>query len=113
MFIRTRRLRSSKTMRNMVKNITLSIDEFIYPLFIEEGKNIKEEITSMPGQYRFSIDRLGEELQELIKKETDINNMIDYTDENGTTYKGLYHYSCTVTVNDNTRRVNQIRFYKN
>ena len=54
-----------------------------------------------------------EELQELIKKETDINNMIDYTDENGTTYKGLYHYSCTVTVNDNTRRVNLIRFYKN
>lgn len=74
MFIRTRRLRNSKTMRNMVKNITLSIDEFIYPLFIEEGKNIKEEITSMPGQYRFSIDRLGEELQEL--KELGIKSLL-------------------------------------
>lgn len=65
MFTRTRRLRSSKTLRDMVRNVTLNIDELIYPIFIEEGENIKEEITSMPGQYRFSIDRLGEELKEL------------------------------------------------
>lgn len=65
MFTRTRRLRSSKTLRDMVRNVTLSIDEFIYPLFIEEGENIKEEIPSMPGQYRFSIDRLEDELKEL------------------------------------------------
>lgn len=65
MFTRTRRLRSSKTLRDMVRNVNLSIDELIYPLFIEEGENIKEEIASMPGQYRFSIDRLGEELKEL------------------------------------------------
>lgn len=65
MFIRTRRLRTSKTLRDMVRNVTLSIDELIYPLFIEEGENIKEEITSMPGQYRFSLDRIDEELKEL------------------------------------------------
>ena len=65
MFTRTRRLRTSKTLRDMVRNVTLSIDELIYPLFIEEGENIKEEISSMPGQYRFSIDRLDEELKEL------------------------------------------------
>lgn len=67
MFTRTRRLRTSKTLRDMVRNVTLSIDELIYPLFIEEGENIKEEITSMPGQYRFSLDRIDEELEELKK----------------------------------------------
>lgn len=65
MFTRTRRLRNSKAMREMVRNISLKLSDFIYPLFIEEGNNIKEEISSMPGQYRWSIDRMGEELTEL------------------------------------------------
>lgn len=67
MFNRTRRLRKNQVMRDLVKNVDFSMDNFIYPLFLEEGTNIKEEITSMPGQYRFSIDRLGEELEELKK----------------------------------------------
>lgn len=65
MFTRTRRLRSSKAMRDMVRNVSIKLSDFIYPLFIEEGNNIKEEIPSMPGQYRWSIDRVGEELTEL------------------------------------------------
>ena len=65
MFTRTRRLRSSKAMRDMVRNVSIKLSDFIYPLFIEEGNNIKEEISSMPGQYRWSIDRVGEELTEL------------------------------------------------
>ena len=65
MFTRTRRLRSSKALRDMVRNVTINLSDFIYPLFIEEGENIKEEISSMPGQYRWSIDRVGEELAEL------------------------------------------------
>ena len=65
MFTRTRRLRSSKAMRDMVRNVSIKLSDFIYPLFIEEGNNIKEEISSMPGQYRCSIDRVGEELTEL------------------------------------------------
>lgn len=52
MFTRTRRLRSSKALRDMVRNVTINLSDFIYPLFIEEGENIKEEISSMPGQYR-------------------------------------------------------------
>ena len=60
MFTRTRRLRSSKALRDMVRNVTINLSDFIYPLFIEEGENIKEEISSMPGQYRCSIDRVGE-----------------------------------------------------
>lgn len=65
MFIRTRRLRTSKTLRDIVRNVTFNTDELIYPLFIEEGENIKIEIDSMPGQYRFSLDRINEELEEL------------------------------------------------
>ena len=65
MFTRTRRLRSSKALRDMVRNVTINLSDFIYPLFIEEGENLKEEISSMPGQYRWSIDRVGEGLAEL------------------------------------------------
>ncbi|MGL5087946.1 MAG: porphobilinogen synthase [Cetobacterium sp.] len=65
MFNRTRRLRVSQTMRNLVKNIDFSLDNLVYPLFIEEGENIKVEISSMKGQFRISIDRLESELREL------------------------------------------------
>lgn len=74
MFTRTRRLRSSKALRDMVRNVTINLSDFIYPLFIEEGENIKEEISSMPGQYRWSIDRVGEELAEL--KELGITSIL-------------------------------------
>ena len=102
MFTRTRRLRSSKTLRDMVRNVTLNIDELIYPLFIEEGENIKEEIQSMPNQYRFSLDRLDEELKELkelgikalllfgIPKEKDPVGSGAY-DENGIVQKAIRH----------------------
>ncbi|MGL4999054.1 MAG: porphobilinogen synthase [Cetobacterium sp.] len=65
MFNRTRRLRVSQTMRNLVKNVNFSLDNLVYPLFIEEGENIKVEISSMKGQFRISIDRLESELREL------------------------------------------------
>lgn len=65
MFTRTRRLRNSKNLREIVRDVRLNISELIYPLFVVEGKNRKEEIPSMPNQYRFSIDRLDEELKEL------------------------------------------------
>lgn len=65
MFNRTRRIRSSSAIRELVKNVSFSIDELVYPIFIEEGENIKEEICSMPNQFRFSLDRLEEELTEL------------------------------------------------
>lgn len=65
MFVRTRRLRKTKLLRDMISNVTFSLKDLIYPVFVEEGENIKEEIKSMPGQFRFSIDKLGEELKEL------------------------------------------------
>lgn len=62
---RPRRLRANAAIRNMVRETQLSVNDFIYPMFIEEGENIKKEISSMPGIYRTSIDRLSEELEEL------------------------------------------------
>lgn len=64
---RPRRLRSNPIIRGMVRETRVSADTLIYPLFIVEGTNIKEEISSMPGQYRYSIDRLGEELDLVMK----------------------------------------------
>lgn len=60
---RPRRLRGNNIIRGMVRETRISIDTLIYPIFVIEGNNIKEEIPSMPGQYRYSIDRLGEELE--------------------------------------------------
>jgi len=63
---RTRRLRKSDGIRRLVRETKLSVDDFIYPLFIEEGENIKTEIVSMPGIHRFSLDRISEELDEVV-----------------------------------------------
>ena len=63
---RTRRLRKSEGIRKLVRETRLSVDDFIYPLFIEEGKNIATEIVSMPGIKRFSLDRISEELEEVV-----------------------------------------------
>ncbi|MFY9242061.1 MAG: porphobilinogen synthase, partial [Polaribacter sp.] len=59
---RTRRLRKHEGIRRLVKETSLSVDDFVYPLFIEEGKNIETEIVSMPGIKRFSLDRISKEL---------------------------------------------------
>ncbi|AYG00131.1 porphobilinogen synthase [Lactococcus allomyrinae] len=62
-FNRHRRLRSSETMRSMVRENFIRKEDLIYPLFIVEGENIKKEISSMPGQYQFSLDQLEIEMK--------------------------------------------------
>lgn len=62
---RTRRLRASEGIRRLVKETKLSIDDLIYPLFIEEGTNIEAEIDSMPGIKRYSLDTISKELEEV------------------------------------------------
>ncbi len=64
---RPRRLRQNPIIRGMVRETRISADTLIYPIFVIEGDNIKEEIPSMPGQYRYSIDRLSEELDNVCK----------------------------------------------
>ena len=51
---RTRRTRETAAMRRMVRETRLSVDNLIYPMFVVEGENIKQEISSMPGQYQLS-----------------------------------------------------------
>ncbi len=63
---RTRRLRKSASLRNLVRETKLQVEDFVYPLFIEEGKNIEAEIVSMPGIKRFSIDTISKELNEVV-----------------------------------------------
>lgn len=63
MFQRKRRLRLNSVMRNLVRENTLSVNDFIYPLFIVEGKGIKNEIDSMPGVFQMSLDNILKECE--------------------------------------------------
>ncbi len=64
--VRFRRLRSDERIRSMMRETRLHQKDFIYPLFVIEGENIKNPVESMPGIYQYSIDRLPEIL-ELVK----------------------------------------------
>lgn len=63
--IRNRRLRSSEAIRNLVRETLITPGDFLVPLFVVEGKGVKEEIASMPNYYRLSLDKLEEEAKEL------------------------------------------------
>ena len=66
---RNRRLRSSSSLRSLLQEHYLTPNNFIVPLFIVEGKQLKEPIPSMPGYFRFSLDLLAEKAKVLWKKE--------------------------------------------
>ncbi len=63
-YYRPRRLRGDSTLRKMVRENRLAADRLIYPVFVQEGAGVRHEIASMPGQFRFSVDTLVEELQD-------------------------------------------------
>ncbi len=63
---RTRRLRKTENIRRLVRENRLTVDDLIYPLFIEEGVGVETEIVSMPGIKRFSLDRISKELDEVV-----------------------------------------------
>ncbi|NMM64653.1 porphobilinogen synthase [Clostridium sp. P21] len=86
MFRRHRRLRENKVIRGMVRETYLHTSDFIYPLFVVEGTNIKEEISSLEGNYHFSIDRLHEIVDEM--REVGVRSVLlfgipDHKDECG------------------------------
>ncbi|MDO8612445.1 MAG: porphobilinogen synthase, partial [Dehalococcoidia bacterium] len=64
-FARFRRLRRSQALRDLVRETRLSPQQFVYPLFVTHGENVRREIESMPGQYQLSLDRLAAEAEEL------------------------------------------------
>jgi porphobilinogen synthase len=63
--VRPRRLRKNETVRRMVRETSLSPDDFIYPLFVTYGKNVRKEISSMPGCYQESVDRIAKHAKEV------------------------------------------------
>lgn len=65
MMVRPRRLRQSATLREMVRETTLSPKDFIYPLFVKPGHGKKDPIPSMPGQYQFTVDTIVQEAREV------------------------------------------------
>ena len=62
---RPRRLRKTKNIREIIQETNLSVSDFLYPMFIIPGNGVKEEITSMPGIFRYSIDNAIKEIKEL------------------------------------------------
>ena len=67
--IRLRRMRYNPLLRDLVSETNLSVNDLIYPVFVCEGKNIKNEIPSMPNQYQLSIDNLILKCKKKKKKE--------------------------------------------
>src|SRR6185312_14694397 len=65
-FKRHRRLRQSPGMRAMVRETHLRPEDFIYPLFIVEGENKRNEVASMPGVFQLSLDLLKDEIEEIV-----------------------------------------------
>ncbi|RHT30386.1 porphobilinogen synthase [Ruminococcus sp. AM32-17LB] len=83
---RPRRLRGSENLRKMVRETRMDKSSLIYPLFVKEGTGIEEEIPSMEGQFRYSVDRLPFELERL--QNAGVNSIMlfgipDYKDEVG------------------------------
>ncbi|WP_213422823.1 porphobilinogen synthase [Bhargavaea massiliensis] len=65
-FARHRRLRNSGAMRSMVRETVLNKEDLIYPIFVAEGKDIRTEVSSMPGVFNLSLDHLGAEVDEVV-----------------------------------------------
>jgi porphobilinogen synthase len=63
-----RRLRKNSQIRSLVRENSLTVSDFVYPIFIKEGNDIKSEIPSMPGICQYSLDRLDEELERVIEQ---------------------------------------------
>ena len=84
--LRPRRLRRSAPLRAMIRENHLSLNDFIYPIFVVPGTKVKEEIPSMPGCYHLSVDNavaLAEEIRELGIKGIEIFGLPAYKDDIG------------------------------
>ena len=84
--LRPRRLRRSENIRARVRETELSVKDFVYPIFVVPGENIKEEIPSMPGCFHLSVDRAVEQAKELSAlgiPSVEVFGLPEYKDENG------------------------------
>ena len=84
--LRPRRLRRTNAIRSMVRENSLEINDFVYPIFVVPGTNVKEEIPSMPGQYHLSVDnavKMAEEVYKLGIPAVEVFGLPEYKDEIG------------------------------
>ena len=81
MNIRPRRNRKSSAIRSMIEETSLSVNNLIYPIFLKDGKGIKEEIASMPTNYRWSLDLLLNELEECQKLGINVIDLFPAVDD--------------------------------
>lgn len=65
--VRSRRLRKTQALRDLVSETRVSVSDLVLPLFVKAGKNIKNPISSMPGHYQLSLDNLNEEVAEITR----------------------------------------------
>ena len=79
--IRPRRLRVSAPIRGLVRETELSPRQLIFPMFVTEGKSKREQIASMPGQFRLSVDEIVRECEELYALGVGGVNLFGYSKE--------------------------------
>tara|TARA_B100001057_G_C22799946_1_gene931130 strand:- start:570 stop:1568 length:999 start_codon:yes stop_codon:yes gene_type:complete len=104
---RLRRVRNSKWIRKLISENQLSSSDLILPIFVREGKNKVEKINSMPGVYRYTVDKLGKIMNEVKKYEIPMVALFPYTPQKKKSNNGLE------ALNENNLVCKSIRYIKN
>ena len=78
MLHRPRRLRVKESIRSMVRETSLNVSDFVYPMFVVEGGSIRDPIDTMPGQFRYSVDELVKECHDLVNLGIHAVNLFGY-----------------------------------
>ena len=104
--VRLRRVRNSKWIRRLVAENNLSINDLILPIFVRDGKNKIEEIKSMPGVYRYSIDKLNFIMKKAKKYKIPMVALFPHTPKNKKNEFG------TEALNENNLICKSLRFIK-
>tara|TARA_B100000029_G_scaffold367221_1_gene360670 strand:- start:872 stop:1861 length:990 start_codon:yes stop_codon:yes gene_type:complete len=86
--VRLRRNRKTDWSRRLVSENNLSTNDLIWPIFLREGKNIKEPVKSMPGVYRYSVDLIESVIEKAINKKIPMVALFPYTSESKKNFKG-------------------------
>ena len=86
--VRLRRNRKTEWSRRLVSENNLSTNDLIWPIFLREGKNIREPVKSMPGVYRYTVDLLENIIERAINKKIPMVALFPYTSESKKNFKG-------------------------
>ncbi len=89
--LRLRRLRRKESLRALVRENRVEVGDLIYPIFVEEGRGIKQEIVSMPGIFRFSPDELPREVEEVARLKIPAVSLFGIPEHKDEVGSGAYH----------------------